>query len=540
MIHGESQEFFNAGDYFVDRNIRQGRGHKVAVYTEYRNYTYNDMQKMVNKTANGLRELGVQVDDRVIMLMLDVPQFYAIFWGAVKIGAVPIPLNTMLTPEDYEYYLNDSRARVLVASEQLLPVVSQIKGDLLYLRDLIVISEKEGARIPFRQKYRHAPATIKTEFTTKDDACFWLYSSGSTGSPKGAIHSQYDMVVTSEAFGQGILRLTEDDICFSAARLFFAYGLGNGMSLPMSVGASAVLNPDAPTPETVFRHLERFRPTVFFGIPTLYGQMLEVKAKQDRQTGAKPDPNTNHEFSSVRICVSAGEALPTDIYYRWKQRFGVDIIDGIGSTEMLHIFLSNRMDDIRPGSTGKPVPGYQLKLVDDEGMEVPAGEIGTLHVKGDSAAQQYWRRREKTRLTMQGEWINAGDKYYVDQDGYYWCTGRSDDMLKVGGIWVSPLEVENCLDLHPAVREVAVVGHKDEKDLVKPKAFVVLRDGYAPSEEMAQELKNWVLERMAKYKYPRWIEFLPELPKSTTGKIQRFKLRQGAVATNKEQLLARP
>lgn len=526
MIHGESQEFFNAGDYFVDRNIRQGRGHKVAVYTEYRNYTYNDMQKMTNKTANGLRELGVQVDDRVIMLMLDVPQFYAIFWGAVKIGAVPIPLNTMLTPEDYEYYLNDSRARVLVASEQLMPGVSQIKGDLLYLRDLIVISEKEGARIPFRQKYRHAPATIKTEFTTKDDACFWLYSSGSTGSPKGAIHSQFDMVVTSEAFGQGILHLTEDDICFSAARLFFAYGLGNGMYLPMSVGGSAVLNPDAPTPENVFRHLERFRPTVFFGIPTLYGQMLEVKAKQDKQMGTKPDPNTNHEFSSVRICVSAGEALPTDIYYRWKQRFGVDIIDGIGSTEMLHIFLSNRMGDIRPGSTGKPVPGYELKLVDDEGSEVPEGEIGTLLVKGDSAAQQYWRRREKTRLTMQGEWVNTGDKYHVDQDGYYWCTGRGDDMLKVGGIWVSPLEVENCLGQHSAVREVAVVGHKDEKDLVKPKAFVVLRDGYAPSEELAQELKNWVLERMAKYKYPRWVEFLSELPKSTTGKIQRFKLRQ--------------
>jgi benzoate-CoA ligase len=526
MIHGESQEFFNAADYFSDRNIRQGRGHKVAVYTEYRNYTYNDLQKMTNKTANGLRELGVQVDDRVIVLMLDVPQFYAIFWGAVKIGAVPIPLNTMLTPEDYEYYLNDSRARVLVVSEQLMPLVSQIKGDLFYLRDLIVISEKEGARIPFRQKYRHAPSTIKTEFTTRDDACFWLYSSGSTGSPKGAIHSQYDMVVTSEAFGQGILHLTEDDICFSAARLFFAYGLGNGMYLPMSVGASAVLNPDGPTPENVFRHLERFHPTVFFGIPTLYGQMLEVKAKQDKQRGVKPDPNTNHEFSSVRICVSAGEALPTDIYYRWKQRFGIDIIDGIGSTEMLHIFLSNRLGDIRPGSTGKPVPGYEVKLVDDEGMEVPEGEIGTLLVKGNSAAQQYWRKREKTRLTMQGEWINTGDKYYADQDGYYWCTGRGDDMLKVGGIWVSPLEVENCLGQHAAVREVAVVGHKDEKDLVKPKAFVVLREGYAPSEEMAQELKNWVLERMAKYKYPRWVEFLPELPKSTTGKIQRFKLRQ--------------
>jgi 4-hydroxybenzoate-CoA ligase len=496
----------------------------VAIYTEHRNYTYNDVQKMTNKTANALRELGVHVDDRVMILMLDVPQFYAMFWGAVKIGAVPIPLNTMLPREDYEYYLNDSRARVLVVSEEITSVVSQIRGDLFYLRDLIVVSEKEGAHIPFRQKYRHAPSTIKTEFTTKDDVCFWLYSSGSTGSPKGAIHSQYDMVVTSKGFGQEVLRLTEDDICFSAARLFFAYGLGNGMYLPMSVGASAVLNPHPPTPENVFRNLERFRPTIFFGVPTLYGQMLEYKMKQDKEMGMKPDPNANHELSSVRICMSSGEALPTDIYYRWKKRFGIDIVDAIGSTEMLHVFLSNRSGEVRPGSTGKPVPGYELKLVDDQGAEVPQGEIGTLLVKGDSAAQQYWRKREKTRLTMQGEWINTGDKYYVDKEGYYWCAGRGDDMLKVGGIWVSPLEVENCLGQHPAVREVAVVGQKDEKRLVKPKAFVVLRDGYSPSDELAQELKNWVLERLAKYKYPRWVEFVPELPKSATGKIQRFKL----------------
>jgi len=332
------------------------------------------------------------------------------------------------------------------------------------------------------------------------------------------------MVVTSLGFGQEVLHLTEEDICFSAARLFFAYGLGNGMYLPMSVGASAVLNSRPPTPEDIFRNLERFRPTLFFGVPTLYGQMLEYKTKQDKEMGVKPDPNANHELSSVRICISSGEALPTDIYYRWKQRFGIEIIDAIGSTEMLHVFLSNRPGDVRPGSTGKPVPGYELKLVDDQGAEVAQGEIGTLLVKGDSAAQQYWRKREKTRLTMQGEWINTGDKYYVDKEGYYWCTGRSDDMLKVGGIWVSPLEVENCLGQHPAVREVAVVGQKDEKRLVKPKAFVVLRDGYSPSDELAQELKNWVLERLAKYKYPRWVEFLPELPKSATGKIQRFKL----------------
>jgi 4-hydroxybenzoate-CoA ligase len=525
MIHGGSAEFFNAADYFIDRNVRQGRGHKIAVYTELRNYTYNDIQKMANKTANALRELGVRVDDRVIIIMLDVPQFYAIFYGAIKIGAVPIPTNTMLTPEDYEYYLNDSRARILVVSEQLIPVIAKIKGDLRYLRDMIVISEKDGAFIPFKQKYRHAPETIKTEFTMKDDVGFWLYSSGSTGAPKGAIHSQYDMVAVSESFGQGVLKLTEDDILFSAARLFFAYGLGNSGYLPFSVGASVVLSSQSPKPEGMFQYLEKFRPTIFFGVPTLYGQMLEYKEKQDNEKGTAPDPNANHEFSSVRICVSAGEALPPDIYHRWKKRFGIDIIDGIGTTEMLHIFIANLPGKVKPGSTGKPVPGYELKLVDDSGQDVPNGEIGMLLVKGGSAAQQYWRKREKTKATMQGEWINTGDKYYMDEEGYYFCAGRGDDMLKVGGIWVSPVEVENCIMEHPAVFEVAVTAKNDENSLVKPKAWVVLNDGHKASEELEQEIKQWVLDRMAKYKYPRWVEFVDELPKSVTGKIQRFKLR---------------
>ncbi|MBN2400776.1 MAG: benzoate-CoA ligase family protein [Spirochaetes bacterium] len=526
MIHGSQQDFFNATDYFIDRNIRQGRGHKIAVYTEFRNYTYNDMQKMINKTANALRELGIRVDDRIMILMLDSPQFLAIFYGAIKIGAVPIPVNTMLTPDDYEYYLNDSRARALFVSEPLRPLVTQIKGDLYYLRDVITLSEKQGAFIPFKQKYRHAPVTIKTEFTTKEDVGFWLYSSGSTGSPKGAIHSQHDMVAVSESFGQGVLNLTENDILFSAARLFFAYGLGNSGYLSFSVGASVVLNPDPPKPEGVFNYIQKFKPTIFFGIPTLYGQMLEYLEKKDKEKGTTPNPNKEHEFSSVRLCVSAGEALPPDIYTRWKNRFGIDILDGIGSTEMLHIFISNQPGEVKPGATGKPVPGYEVKLIDDDGQDVPKGEIGLLLVKGASAAQQYWRKREKTKATMQGEWINTGDKYYVDDDGFYWCAGRGDDMLKVGGIWVSPVEVENCIMEHPAVFEVAVIGMNDEKGLTKPKAFVVLKEGFNPSKELEKEIQQWVLDKMAKYKYPRWVEFVKELPKSSTGKIQRFKLRQ--------------
>jgi benzoate-CoA ligase len=431
----------------------------------------------------------------------------------------------MLTPDDYEYYLNDSRARVLFISQSLLPLIVNIKGDLLYLRDLVVISEKEGAYIPFKQKYRQASVNIKTEYTTKDDVCFWLYSSGSTGSPKGAIHSHSDMLAVSESFGKGVLKLTENDILFSAARLFFAYGLGNSGYMPFSVGASVILNSDPPKPESVFNYTRKYKPTVFFGIPTLYGQMLEYIEKHDKEKGTTPDPNGDHEFSSVRICVSAGEALPPDIFYRWKKRFGIEIIDGIGSTEMLHIFISNRPGEVKPGSTGKAVPGYEVKLIDDDGSDVKQGEIGLLLVKGGSAAQQYWRKREKTKLTMQGEWVNTGDKYYMDEEGYYFCAGRGDDMLKVGGIWVSPVEVENCIMEHPAVFEVAVVGINDEKQLIKPKAFVVLREGNNPTEELKKEIQQWVLDKLAKYKYPRWIEFVKELPKSSTGKIQRFKLR---------------
>jgi benzoate-CoA ligase len=526
----EIHDYFNAADYFVDRNIRQGRGHNIAIYTEGKNYTYNQVHKGVNKTANALRDLGVQIEDRVLMILLDSIEFYSVFWGAIRIGAVPVPCSTMMKSQDYRYFLNDSRAKVLVVSEELLPEINKITGDLPYLRDMIVIKLGEGPKIPFRQKYKRASHSIKSAATTKDDVGFWLYSSGSTGYPKGTIHSQYDMVVASENYAKGVLGIAENDIAFSAARLFFAYGLGNNMYFPMSVGASAVLCPERPTPEVMFRYLQKFRPSLFFAVPTLYASMLQYKWRQDKEKGAAPDPNEDHELSSVRLCVSAGESLPADIYHKWKERFGVEILDGIGSTEMLHIFLSNKPGGVKPGSTGTPVPGYHIELLDDEGNEVPGGEIGTLHVKGDSAAQLYWRRREKTKKTMLGEWINTGDKYYIDEDSFYWCCGRSDDMLKVGGIWVSPVEVENILNDHEAVLECAVIGATDEEGLVKPKAFVVLNEGHAPSADLEKQLKDFVKDRIAAYKYPRWIEFIDSLPKSTTGKIQRFRLREMSTA----------
>jgi len=517
------EEFYNSADYFIDRHIREGRGGNICAYTDEGNYTYSDIQKMSNKMANMFRKLDIQVGDRIIMLVLDTPWFYSTFWGAVRMGAVPIPSNTMLTADDYEYYLNDSQAKALVISEKLLPLIAGI-GELRFLRHVIVVDDDGEFSSPYKQMYTAASDESETLFTTKDDIAFWLYTSGTTGGPKGAVHSQSDMQYCADTYGKHIIQITEKDICYSAARLFFAYGIGNGMFYAMSVGAGTVLNPDPPTPAHAFRLISQYKATLFFGIPTLFGQMLEYKAKQDKESGATPDPKV-HELSTVRACPSAGEALPPDLYRKFRDRFGVEILDGPGSTEMLHIYVSNRIGAVRAGSSGQPVPGYEVKVVGDDGQELPVGEIGTLWAKGASSLRYYWRKREKTAGTIIGEWINTGDKYYKDKDGYFWPSGRADDMLKVGGIWVSPLEVENCLREHAAVMECAVIGAEDDKNLVKPKAFVVLKQGVAPSADLEKELKTWVLDRLAKFKYPRWIVFIDELPKTATGKVQRFKLR---------------
>jgi benzoate-CoA ligase len=517
---------FNAADYFIDRHLREGRAEQVAIVCGDTSVTYGELAEQVNRCGHALRgALGVRREERVLLLALDGPEFIYTFFGAIKIGAVPIPTNTLWKPADYCYALNDSRARVLVVSEPLLPQLLAIpKTDLKHLQNIVVIGTAAGARgspsfnlIGFAELLADQPAALEAEDTSRDDVAFWLYSSGSTGNPKGCVHLQHDMVVCTELYAKGILGMTGQDRSFSAAKLFFAYGLGNGMYFPLGTGGTAILWPGPPTAANIYQVIERYRPTLFYSVPTGYGMMLAHEPGPGR-------PEFNLE--SLRQAVSAGEALPPALFERFKKRFGVEILDGIGSTEILHIFISNRPGDVRPGSSGRIVPGYDARVVDEHGTELAAGEIGNLMIGGDSTCSGYWNRHEKTKDTFSGCWIKTGDKYQVDADGFYWYAGRSDDMLKVGGIWVSPVEVENALLTHPEVQECAVVGREDRDGLVKPLAFVVLRTGVAASPVLATDLQSLAKERLAEYKRPRWVEFIPELPKTATGKIQRFRLRQ--------------
>ena len=508
---------FNAASFFIDRHLAAGRLDKIAFIDDDGRYSYGELAVRVNRAGNALKDLGLGPEARVAMIMGDSIDFVAVFWGATKAGLVPVPVNTLLTSDQYTYILEDSRAQALIVSANLYHGVAPALVNQPFLLHVIVAGGASEQQQTLAELIAAASPQLDPAPSSADDIALWLYSSGSTGNPKGVKHLHSSLVYTAETYGQQVLGIRCEDIVYSAPKLFFAYGLGNSMTFPLSVGATTVLSAERPTPALVMAILQRDQATLYFCVPTLYAAILAAEV-----TSSAPGS------SLLRLCVSAGEALPEDIARRWQARFGVPIIDGVGSTEMLHIFLSNRPDDVHYGTAGLPVPGYEAKLVDEHGAAVDQGEIGELVVKGESSAEGYWHQRAKSRRTFVGEWTYTGDKYYQDEAGYYCFCGRTDDMFKSGGNWVSPFDVEAVLISHPEVLEAAVVRHPDEHGNIKPKAFVVLRNADNRSDALVHGLQQHVQEHTERWKYPRWIEFRTELPKIATGKTQRFKLRDGA------------
>ena len=512
----------NMGELLLDDHVKKGQGERPAIHYLDRTFTYSWLKDNANKAANALEYLGLEIENRFMILLHDSPEFVVSFLAGLRMGAVPVLVNTMLTPDDYRFMLDDSRAKILITNAELCEKVRQIRDHVHYLKHIILVQkEKEDASKLCDHSDVHlwnnllAPAkkTHDVARTYKNDVALWLYSSGTTGKPKGTVHLHHDILTTTDIYAKPILNINEESRCLSASKLFFAYGLGNGLTFPLRWGGATVLYPDRPTPDAMFRCIREYRPTHFFGVPTLFAAMLASK------DAAKND------VSSLDYIVSAGEALQPAIFERWKAAFNQEILEGIGSTELLHIFISNRKGEARAGSSGKVVPGYEAEIVDDQGNEVPDGTVGNLLVKGESMAVLYWGRHKKSAKVMLGEWLATGDMYSRDKEGFYYYQGRGDDMLKVGGMWVSPVEVENAIMELPEVYECAVVGRPDDDGLVKPKAFVVLTSGHKGDEALTKRIQEHIKTRLAPYKYPRWVEYLHELPKTSTGKIQRHKLR---------------
>lgn len=516
MSDGDDWQGSNAAIWFVDRHVDEGRADKTVfreAFGDHRELSYGALSDQSARFADALGKAGLRREERVLMLVLDQLEFPVIFWGAIKAGIIPVPLNTLLSTSVYDAIFRDSRASTLFVSHELYETIAPALPHNRFIGDVIVIGDTAPEGAQTFADFMAGAEPIAPVATCDDDIAFWLYSSGSTGQPKGVRHVHSSLKATADTYGAQVLGTREDDVVYSAAKLFFAYGLGNAMTFPMAVGATTLLLNGRPTPDAVSAILADERPTVFCGVPTLYAALLHTW-----------ETKGGHPQAPLRACISAGEALPEKVGRAWRALWGVDIMDGVGSTEMLHIFLSNRPGDIVYGTSGVPVPGYQVRLVDEAGHDVKSGQVGELLVRGASAADGYWNQRDKTRATFEGQWTRTGDKYELTDAGRYIYCGRTDDMFKVSGIWVSPFEVEQALVSHPAVLEAAVVAKRDDDGLEKPKAFIVLKTDR--TDGLGDELKAFVQEKIGKWKYPRWIDIVDDLPKTATGKIQRFKLRE--------------
>jgi benzoate-CoA ligase len=509
-------QYENAASVFIDRHVAAGRGARTLYRSGGAAISYADVAASSARFANALAALGVEIENRVVIALPDVPAFATAFWGIARLGAVAVPVNTLLSPAEYEFVLGDSRAKVAVVDGSVAPAFAAIRERCPFLRAVVVVGGRGARGLGFddllaRASDRHEPAR-----TFREDVVYWGYTSGSTGTPKAAVHSHKDLIAAADLVGVGVFGLDEDDLILSASKLYFAFGLGNTLYFPARVGAAAVLEPARIDPERAFELIARERPTVFFAVATLFARMLQV-----------PEASQRFDLSSLRLCVTSGEALPPPVFDGWAARFGIELCDVVGSTEALHDFIATRPGQPRRGSCGQVVPGFDARLVDDAGNDVPAGAVGHLLIRGETTSPYYWNRLDRTRATMLGEWLRTGDMLACDGEGYFYFAGRADDMLKVSGMWVSPAEVEAVLLQHPDVVDAAVVGRVDAAGLVRPRAFVVLRDGTAASPALGNALRAFVRERAAGYKVPSAIEFVPELPRTATGKIQRFRLRAG-------------
>ena len=477
--------------------------------------TLGELRELVNKTGNALKSLGLEVEDRVMMIVPDSPEFIAIFLGAIKMGAVPVPVNTMVGAQQYQYMLDNSRARAVIVDDGIAPLIEEIRGELPYLKHIIVIGETKKGQISYHDIVNAAPSQLEAVEMSKDDVAFWLYSSGTTGAPKGVVHLQHDMLYSADTYFKQALKITEDDIIFSVSKLFFAYGLGNSLYGPLRLGTTIVLYPGTPEEEKLFEIIEKYRVTVFYAVPRVYARMVAIEGVEKK-----------YDLSSLRFCVSGGEALPPAIYEQWREKFGLELLDCIGTTEICHCFISNPPGLSKAGTSGIAVPGYELKTVDDDGNDTPVGDAGRLFVKGDSIAAYYWNQHDKSKETFVGEWINTSDLYIQDEEGYWAHAGRHDDMMRNRGLWVSPVEVENAVAAHPAVLEVAVAQGFTHDRLETIKAFVILKEGHEPSPQLEKELHSFLRSnRLSGYKIPDSFEFVDELPKTATGKVQRYVLR---------------